>query len=129
MYWTRTKTVRLSPHFTLDQLIQSETAKENNLPNIPGPAAVENLNRLAMTVLEPLRDVIGEFTITSGFRTKKVNSLLAQSVPNSKHISGRGVDIISDRYSGYELVNIIKGAHIPHTELIPYADGHVHIAI
>ena len=48
---------------------------------------------------------------------------------DDKHISGRGLDIASDRYSAYQLVGVIKSSGIPYTQLIPYADGHVHIAI
>tara|TARA_B100001146_G_C16195471_1_gene441440 strand:+ start:1018 stop:1458 length:441 start_codon:yes stop_codon:yes gene_type:complete len=129
VYWTSRKKVMLSENFSLDQLIESKTARDNDLRNIPGPAAVENLNRLAVTVLEPLRDAIGDFRITSGFRTAAVNALLPQSVPNSKHISGRGIDIASHRYDAYQLVGVIKSSRIPYTQLIPYADGHVHIAI
>jgi uncharacterized protein YcbK (DUF882 family) len=129
VYWTRSKKVMLSENFSLAELIQSDTAEKNNLRNIPGPVSVENLHRLASTVLEPLRAVIGPFRITSGFRTAQVNALLKQSVSNSKHISGRGVDIASNRYNGYQLVGVIKSSGIPYTQLIPYADGHVHIAI
>ena len=120
----------LSDHFSLAELIQSDTAEEHKPPlrNIPGPAAVENLNRLATTVLEPLRDAIGPFRITSGFRTAQINALVG-GAPNSKHISGRGVDVVSSRYDAYQLVGVIKSSRIPYTELIPYADGHVHIGI
>lgn len=131
LYWTRQRQVQLSPNFTLAELIKSETAAKQKPPllNIPGPTSVENLNRLAMTVLEPLRELIGPFTIHSGFRTTALNNLLPQAVSNSRHLSGRGVDLSSNNYTAYEIVNIVKGGHIPYTQLIPYADGHVHIAI
>ena len=46
---------KLSAHFTLGELIKSETAPRRGIANIPGPAELAALKLLCIHVLEPVR--------------------------------------------------------------------------
>ena len=50
--------MHLSPHFTLEELTASETARREGLTNQPGPDALANLRRLSQT-LEQVRSLLG----------------------------------------------------------------------
>lgn len=84
--------MHLSPHFTLRELTCSQVAARRGLGNVPGPAEVENLKRLAGEILEPLR---AEFAIpfapSSGYRSPALNAAVG-SRSTSQHILGQAVD-------------------------------------
>src|SRR4051794_34841765 len=71
-------TRRLSPHFTLGELLRSETAER--IPDLreaqrnPPPAVVTNLEQLVDLTLEPIREGIQlSLFVTSGYRSPGVN--------------------------------------------------------
>jgi hypothetical protein len=83
----------LSTHFSLKEFTESETARKRGIANIPPEEAVENLRRLCENCLEPLREALGlPVVITSGFRTKELNALLAHSSSTSQHTCGKAAD-------------------------------------
>ena len=83
----------LSPHFSLKEMTESQTARKQGIANIPTPDAVENLRRLCANTLEPLREELGlPVVITSGFRTKALNDILAHASERSQHMQGQAAD-------------------------------------
>ena len=83
----------LSPHFCLDEFTKSSTAIKHGIQNNPPQEAVENLRRLCANTLEPLREELGlPVVITSGFRTKALNDMLAHSSERSQHMQGLAAD-------------------------------------
>ena len=85
--------ILLSPHFQLREFTQSATARKHGIANVPPPEAVENLMHLCEGTLEPLREALGlPVVITSGFRTKELNDMLAHSSERSQHMSGQAAD-------------------------------------
>ena len=85
--------ILLSPHFCLDEFTKSSTAIKHGIQNNPPQEAVENLRRLCANTLEPLREELGlPVVITSGFRTKALNNLLAHSSERSQHMQGQAAD-------------------------------------
>ena len=85
--------ILLSPHFCLDEFTKSSTAIKHGIQNVPPQEAVENLRRLCANALEPLREELGlPVVITSGFRTKALNDLLAHSSERSQHMQGQAAD-------------------------------------
>ena len=85
--------ILLSPHFCLDEFTKSSTAIKHGIQNTPPQEAVENLRRLCANTLEPLREELGlPVVITSGFRTKALNDLLAHSSERSQHMQGQAAD-------------------------------------
>ena len=85
--------ISLTPHFELREFIASKKAREHGIVNEPGPEAVENLRKLCEGCLEPLREELGlPVVVTSGFRTKRLNSLLAHASDRSQHMLGQAAD-------------------------------------
>ena len=85
--------ILLSPHFRLDEFTKSSTAIKHGIQNNPPQEAVENLRRLCANTLEPLREALQlPVGITSGFRTKALNDLLAHSSERSQHMQGQAAD-------------------------------------
>ena len=90
--------IQLSPHFSLLELTESDTARQRDIANIPPPEAVENLKRLCKGTLEPLRKALGlPVIITSGYRCKELNNIVNRSSKTSQHMLGQAADFyISD---------------------------------
>ena len=85
--------ILLSPHFCLDEFTKSSTAIKHGIQNNPPQEAVENLRRLCANTLEPLREELGlPVVITSGFRTKILNDILAHASERSQHMQGQAAD-------------------------------------
>ena len=120
----------LSPHFCLDEFTKSSTAIKHGIQNNPPQEAVENLKRLCQGSLEPLREELGlPMVITSGFRTKTLNDLLAHSSERSQHMQGQAADFyVAPGQSGFSrrelLIKafrlIITSEQIDYDQLILY---------
>lgn len=83
----------LTPHFALNEFTESPTARKHGIANVPSAEAVDNLKRLCENTLEPLREALQlPVVITSGFRTKALNDLLAHSSERSQHMQGQAAD-------------------------------------
>lgn len=83
----------LSPHFCLDEFTKSSTAMKHGIKNTPPQEAVDNLRALCQGCLEPLREALElPVVITSGYRTKALNSMLAHSSERSQHMLGQAAD-------------------------------------
>ena len=86
--------IHLSPHFKLHEFTESVKARDHGIDNSPPPEAVENLRRLCESCLEPLREALQlPVFITSGFRTKELNSLLVHHSERSQHMAGQAADL------------------------------------
>ena len=80
-------------HFTISELLKSDTAIKNKLWNGAPKEAEENLRALVDEVLDPLREAYGRpIRVNSGYRCPKLNNLVG-GTPNSQHMRGEAVDI------------------------------------
>lgn len=85
--------IMFTPHFKLSEFVSSETATKQGIENNPSPEAVENLRLLSVHTLEPLREALGlPIVITSGYRCKALNDLIAHHSQRSQHMQGRAAD-------------------------------------
>ena len=76
---------RLSPHFTVGEMMRSGKAVGMGVKNVPeeNPApgeasreeVIENLRELCRCVLEPLRRRVGRVIVVGGYRCEAVNRL------------------------------------------------------
>ena len=83
----------LTPHFALHEFIRSATARKHGIANNPPPEAVENLKLLCRHTLEPLREALGlPVVITSGYRCKALNNIIAHHSNRSQHMKGQAAD-------------------------------------
>lgn len=102
---------KLTEHFTLEELIYSDTAKLKKINNIPDEVHKKILKHTAEYFLEPLRRLLNEhykfynnkkidhigIKITSGYRCSKLNSEIG-SKDTSQHIKGEACDMVAIIY-------------------------------
>lgn len=83
----------LTPHFALREFTESATARKHGIVNEPTAEAVENLRRLCIHTLEPLREKLGlPMIITSGYRCKELNEIIVHAARKSQHLVGCAAD-------------------------------------
>ena len=91
----------LTPHFALREFTKSATAMKHGIDNRPTPEVVENLKRLCLHTLEPLREKLElPIIITSGYRTKALNDIIVHASRKSQHMTGQAADFYIPEVSG-----------------------------
>lgn len=102
----------LSPHFKLSEFLRSDSAARNDIDMTPSDAIVANLRRLCTTVLEPVRDIVGQpMIVSSGYRPPALNKLVG-GVSTSAHVDGRAADIIFGRMGPTDVMQQLKKSPI-----------------
>lgn len=110
--------MRLSPHFTLEEMIYSDTAKRYKIDNTPKEEIIKNLGYLAHNLLEPLRELLGKpIVITSGYRCERLNTRIKGS-KTSQHMYGQAADIWVRGMSPQLLYETIKNSGLDYDQLI-----------
>ena len=79
--------MKLSKNFTLNELTKTNTG----LPNVPTEKEKALLLLLAIFILQPIRNKFGEYTISSGYRSPKVNRKVRGS-STSQHPKAQAAD-------------------------------------
>lgn len=88
-------------HFTLDEMIHSDTADRFGIDNTPTSDVIDNLDRLVARVLDRLRDEWNHpIIVTSGYRCKELNTAVG-GTRNSQHLKGQAADIVSDDFEAF----------------------------
>jgi len=88
--------IKITPHFSLKEMLRSDTGTRLNIDNTPTPQHLKNLTLLCEKVLEPVRKKFGPVRITSGYRSLALNMAInpMTSTVNrvSKHSIGQAAD-------------------------------------
>lgn len=99
----------LSTHFTLEEMIYSDTAKKYGINNKPDELHTKVLKHTCEYLLEKIRALLNEhykcqviMNITSGYRCPTLNTKIGGS-STSQHVRGEAADI-----SCYKVVNKLK---------------------
>ena len=97
-----------SKNFSYDELIASSTAKRLGLDNTPSYEEKEKLRKLAIEVLQPIRDKWkGVIVVNSGYRSEAVNKAVG-GVKTSQHRLGEAADIkVGGKDKNKKLFNLI----------------------
>ena len=120
--------MKLTEHFTLQELTHSDIAKRHSLDNNPDKITIYNLTRLA-ELLENVRDLFNKpIRINSAYRSVAVNSLLG-SKPASQHCIGCAADIRIEGMTPDQIVKKIVKSDIQYDQVIREFDSWVHISI
>lgn len=119
-------------YFTINELIASDVAKNNNINNIPNQQEKNNLTALVDNILDPLREAYGKpIIVTSGFRSEKLNKLVKGS-STSQHRFGQAADIRSKedtRNENKKLFDLVQNLNLPFDQLIDeYNYDWVHVS-
>lgn len=120
--------MKLTKHFTLQELTHSDIAVRNSLDNTPSKDIIPNLIRVA-ELLEDVRALFNKpIIVNSGYRSVAVNSLLG-SKPTSQHCIGCAADIRISGLTPDQIVSKIVKSDIQYDQVIREFDSWVHIAI
>lgn len=119
--------MNLTPHFTLDELTESQIAVRRGIDNKPGIPIMRNLTRLSET-LEQVRALVGKpIRISSGYRCPDLNKWVGGS-PTSAHTLGLAADFTCSSMTPKDLAKLICASDIMFDQLI-YEGAWVHIAL
>ena len=121
--------IRLSPHFTLEELTHSDTAVRLSIDNMPDEEALKNLQILAEG-LEHVRTKLdgNAMRISSGFRCLKLNRVL-RSKDTSRHIMGLAADFSCPSYGTInDVMHAISESSIEYKQLIMEFNSWIHIS-
>jgi zinc D-Ala-D-Ala carboxypeptidase len=89
----------LSTHFTLEEMIASQTAAREGIDNTPTPEIIEALKYTAQG-LEGVRILLGvPILVSSGYRCLALNRAIG-SKDTSQHVKGEAVDFTAPGFGG-----------------------------
>jgi hypothetical protein len=121
--------MRLSPNFTLAQLIRSDTAERLGIDNHPGAEHVANLVRVA-AAMEDLMELLGRpLAISSGYRSPALNAAVG-GASHSRHALGLAVDFTCAGFgSPLEVARAIASSTLRFDQLIHEYGRWVHLGL
>ncbi len=120
--------MKLSEHFTLEELTVSETAARKGLDNTPDNDALFDLKRLAL-FLEDVRTAVGKgVRINSAYRAPEVNASVGGS-KTSQHCKGQAADIRVAGMTPDQVCQAIIAAKLPFDQVIREFDSWTHVSI
>lgn len=101
-------------HFTIAELTDSTTARQNGIDNTPPESAVKALQALVERVLDPLRDAWGKpITVNSGYRCAELN-IKVGGAEQSQHLRGEAADITAgSRADNRKLYELLRRLSLP----------------
>lgn len=109
--------MNLSENFTLAEMIRSDAASRRGIDNTPSPVIIENLTRLCLHVLEPVRAHFARpVIVTSGYRSPAVNSAIGGS-GTSQHSQGEAADFTVHGVGNIEVCRWME-ANLTYDQLI-----------
>lgn len=121
--------MKLSEHFTFEELTASETAARHGIDNTPPISLDANLRHLA-DGLESVRVILGNnpIRINSGYRCAELNKLVGGR-PKSAHVSGLAADIICPAFgTPREICQAIQASALGYEQCILEFNAWCHIA-
>lgn len=109
---------KLSPHFTLGEMLRSGTARAYDIDNLPPfnshgsdssrRVVFANLRALCQHVLEPLRRRVGRIIVVSGYRCATLNRLVG-GAKCSQHLRGEAADLhVTGNAMARKYLNVLR---------------------
>lgn len=124
--------MKLSDHFTLEEMTVSQEAARRHLDNTPPAEVVDEIRRTCTTLLEEIRKAFGgeAVIVTSGYRSPAVNAAVG-GVAGSAHVFGRAADIIVPSVGSPKIVcmKILGIPGLDFDQLIHEFGAWTHVAI
>jgi hypothetical protein len=118
----------LTPNFSLEQLVFSETAERERIDNTPAPEIVNNLLRLAQG-LEQVLELTGfPLDISSAYRCPELNSRVG-GAKTSQHTRGQAADFTCTEFGPpLAIIKAIRDSDIDFDQCILEYARWVHIS-
>jgi hypothetical protein len=83
---------KLTTHFTIEELIYSETANKLHIVNVPTSEHIENMRYCCENILEPVRAFFNKpVKINSSYRCPALNKAVGGAL-TSQHCNGQAID-------------------------------------
>ncbi|HWB64784.1 MAG TPA: D-Ala-D-Ala carboxypeptidase family metallohydrolase [Chitinophagales bacterium] len=126
----------LSPHFSLEEMLMSQTATRMGFTEQFNPPqdVIDNLTTLCNKVLEPLRAAISKkmgkdtpVIVTSGYRCLRTNRAIG-GADNSQHTRGQAADTHVPGMSIEDWYQFIRSSGIAYDQLIQEFGQWAHIS-
>ncbi len=121
--------MKITEHFTLEELSFSEAAARLGLDNTPMQAVITNLGLVA-AVMERIRTLLGDrpIVVHSGYRSAEVNQAVG-GVVTSAHCHGLACDFVCPAFgTPEEVAVVILKSDIEYDQLI-LEYGWVHVGL
>jgi hypothetical protein len=121
--------MKISEHFTLEELSFSEAAVRLGLDNSPGPSVITNLGLVA-AAMEKVRTLLGDkpIVVHSGYRSAEVDRAVG-GVVTSAHCHGLACDFVCPAFGApAEVALALLKSDIEYDQLI-LEYGWVHVAL
>jgi hypothetical protein len=120
---------KLSEHFTLEELVFSQTASRRGIDNEPPAEIVVNLRRLAV-VLEEVRALLdAPVLVSSGYRSVALNRAVG-GAKNSAHVRGLAVDFTAPvAGTVLQVARRVAGSRIAYQQVIHEYGAWVHLGL
>ena len=121
--------MQLTPHFSLNELTRSDTAKRLGIRNEPNDVQIANLHTLAEG-LEQVRNKLNSnpIWVTSGFRSMDLNRVI-KSKDTSYHTYGLAADFTCPGYGDvHQVMRTLAKSSIEFDQLILEHGSWIHIA-
>ena len=125
---------QLSTHFTLHELLASQTATRNNITEqfAPPDEIIENLKFLCENLLEKLRTLNGNqpLFLSSAYRCPRLNEAIG-GAKNSQHIQGQAADVdFGSRQANKDFFDKIRTSDMVFDQLLnEFGFSWVHISL
>ena len=122
--------IMLSPHFSLDELLVSESGARLGIDNTPPKTLLPNLEEMALK-LEAVRALLGNkgIVVISGYRCPALNSAVKGS-SRSAHMQGLAGDFICPKFgSPLEICKAIAKSSLIFDQLIFEYGRWVHLGL
>jgi hypothetical protein len=119
----------LSAHFTLEEMILSQTAARKGIDNTPSPQIVANLRKTA-ALLEEVRTLLGvPILVSSGYRCPALNKAVG-GAKNSAHMLGLAADFTAPAFGTVlQVARKIAASPIAFDQIIHEYGTWVHIGL
>jgi zinc D-Ala-D-Ala carboxypeptidase len=121
---------KLSEHFTLEELILSQTAARKGIDNTPPALIIRELRKLA-AALEEIRTLLGGVPIfvSSGYRSPELNAAVG-GAKHSAHMDGLAADFTAPAFGiVIQVARKIATSDIAYDQLIHEYGAWVHISL
>lgn len=127
---TKMMGLNLSEHFTLQELLFSETALRRGINNTPSDAQKDNLSLVANYLLEPARLLLNcPLHVLSGYRSPSVNAAVGGS-SESAHMDGRAADFKPIGFPLAEAFDILRlSSALQYDQIIFECKAWIHVSI